>query len=162
MALITGATGSARAQMPFIARGAASVCIGPPHLDSCCNDEGPWGLRGVLTLADAVFSCIAVRSYIDRHVTVIERGLSSLRIKQLSKCGQLVRQAVIRVDTTDVLPDARHVIAHEVDARTTYPPDASSNAAAWAVIEVVLRAGKTSATRILPFTIRRNDLKSAG
>ncbi|TRM60933.1 hypothetical protein BD626DRAFT_584829 [Schizophyllum amplum] len=128
------------------------------HLDSCCSDKGPWGLHGILSLADTLFICIAVRSYIDRNAATVERELSSLRIKQAPKCPQLVKQAVVRVDITDVLPDARH----EVDVRTTYMPDAPLNASASVVVEVVLRAGKTSATRVLPFTIRLEELKTAG
>lgn len=135
------------------------------HLDSCRVREGPWGLRGIISLADALFICIAVRAYIDRNAASIEREVSSLRFNQSSlrtnqpsKCAQLVKQAVIRVDITDVLPDARH----KVDTRTAYIPDAPPTAPMSVVVEVALRAGKTLATRVLPFTIRRNDLKAAG
>ncbi|TRM57339.1 hypothetical protein BD626DRAFT_439767 [Schizophyllum amplum] len=139
------------------------------HLDSCCSDESPWGLHGIISLADALFICIAVWAYIDRNAAIIGRELSSLRlnqsslrlnqssprIKQRRKCAQLVKQAVVRVDITDVLPDARH----EVDTRTVYMPDAPPAGSIPVAVEVVLRAGKTSATRFLPFTYPRDYFK---
>ncbi|TRM59682.1 hypothetical protein BD626DRAFT_606828 [Schizophyllum amplum] len=156
---IAGACRYVRAQTPSTALGAVSVCIGPRISTRAAAPRalGDCTVR-ILSLADTLFICIAVRSYIDCNAATVERELSSLRIKQPPKCPQLVKQAVVRVDITDVLPDARH----EVDVRTTYFPDAPPNASASVVVEVVLRAGKTSATRVLPFTIRRDELKAAG
>ncbi|TRM57338.1 hypothetical protein BD626DRAFT_465233 [Schizophyllum amplum] len=154
--LITGACRFARARTPSTALGAASECIGPYILTRAAATTGPGDCAvRIISLADALFICIAVRAYIDRHAATIERDLSSLRIKQPSRCTKLVKQAIIRVDITDVLPDARH----EVDARTVYMSDAPQGESIPVTVEVVLRVGKTSVTRFLPFSHPRDIFK---
>ncbi|TRM57345.1 hypothetical protein BD626DRAFT_586759 [Schizophyllum amplum] len=54
------------------------------HRKSCCSDEGPWGLGGVISLADALFISTMVWTRIERNATAINGELASLAVRHPS------------------------------------------------------------------------------
>ncbi|TRM56180.1 hypothetical protein BD626DRAFT_576034 [Schizophyllum amplum] len=109
------------------------------HREDCRAEDGPWGLRGTLSLGDAIFICTVVRSYILAHRTAIAGQMPSILPKGQKKGA---KQAVILVDLT-VVPGPRH----EVCTRT-----GDSHSAGMVLVEVALRVGRSKPRRVLPFT----------
>ena len=100
--------------------------------------------KGALSLADTLLISAVAQSYVARNRKVLSKKTTKLLMRQDRTARPIVRQAVIYIDLTDVLPEARH----EVYVQTSYIPEG-----AWGdvLIEASLRAGRTSFTQTLPF-----------
>ncbi|KAI5886282.1 uncharacterized protein SCHCODRAFT_02517746 [Schizophyllum commune H4-8] len=110
-------------------------------------DTGKRGVcepKGALSLADTLLISAVAQLYVARNRKVLSRKTMKLLARQDQPGRPIVKQAVIYIDLTDVLPEARH----EVYAKTSYIPEG-----AWGdvLIEVSLRVGRNSITRTLPF-----------
>ena len=130
------------------------------HRETCCGYRGAWGLRGKfnahhpltcadelkgsLSLADTLLISAVAQSYVARNRKVLSKKTTKLLARHDQPGRPLVKQVVIYIDLTDLLPEARH----DVYAQTSYIPEGTYGDV---LIEVSLCAGRTSFTRTLPF-----------
>ena len=143
----------------------------PIHRETCCREDGPWGLRGtsldlsthvtVLTAAlgaisldDTFFICSSTRFFIITAFSMIrEQIIEALAPRRKAVKPPLVRQPVIFFDLTNILSGGRS----QVYLRTSYMPDATPRAHSTILSEVALRAGKHSITKTIPLILDLED-----
>ncbi|KAI4521603.1 hypothetical protein K525DRAFT_284759 [Schizophyllum commune Loenen D] len=125
-----------------VANGWAILIIARPAVDT--GEHGACEPKGALSLADTLLISAVAQSYVTRNRKVLSKKTTKLLMRQDRTARPIVKQAVIYIDLTDVLPEARH----EVYVQTSYIPEG-----AWGdvLIEVSLCAGRTSFTQTLPF-----------
>ncbi|KAL1714443.1 hypothetical protein EV715DRAFT_276618 [Schizophyllum commune] len=125
-----------------VANGWTILTIARPAVD--IGEHGDYEPKGALSLADTLLISAVAQSYVARNRKVLSKRTTKLLMRQDRTARPIVKQAVICIDLTDVLPEARH----EVYVQTSYIPEG-----AWGdvLIEVSLRAGRTSFTQTLPF-----------
>ncbi|KAL1686605.1 hypothetical protein GGG16DRAFT_128575 [Schizophyllum commune] len=122
-----------------VANGWTILTIARHALLLACADEP----KGALSLADTLLISAVAQSYVARNRKVLSKKTTKLLMRQDRTARPIVKQAVIYIDLTDVSSEARH----EVYVQTSYIPEG-----AWGevLIEVSLRAGRTSFTQTLP------------
>ncbi|KAI5887402.1 uncharacterized protein SCHCODRAFT_02588587 [Schizophyllum commune H4-8] len=117
------------------------------HQVFCTEKDGPWALRGAVSLADAMYICAAVIEHMQANHKAIARSVRTLLVKLQE--SRLQKQIVVRLDLARVLPSVRH----DVYARTTSMSASSTFTVSETVlVEVSLRVGRSTKKRSLPFT----------
>ncbi|KAL1751956.1 hypothetical protein FB107DRAFT_278146 [Schizophyllum commune] len=116
------------------------------HQVFCTEKDGPWALRGAVSLADAMYICAAVIEHMQADYKAIARSACKLLLKL--KESRLRTQIVVHFDLARVLPSVRHDVYARTGASSAFMVCET------VLVEVSLRVGRSTQKRALPFTYR--------
>ncbi|KAL1741740.1 hypothetical protein HDZ31DRAFT_66630 [Schizophyllum fasciatum] len=115
------------------------------HREECLEDDGPWNLKGAVSLSDVVFVSDIVSWHISDFRQTIAKQIARLSLGLDRRTGE-VKQAVIVVDLTDLVgPQLRH----EVSVRSL-PASVGLVLGSVVAVELVMRLGNIREQHALP------------